>query len=111
MPGSSTCALPRPPPRRSPRGPYATLFRSHIGWSPRQRAEYLQCVVANQRFCVLPAGRVPNLASAVLGRVLRDREHTSELQSPYDLVCRLLLEKKKPLTLEAAVVHGLAAAV
>src|SRR5437867_12818830 len=29
------------------------------------------------------------------GSVLRSEEHTSELQSPYDLVCRLLLEKKK----------------
>src|SRR5207248_9873498 len=28
------------------------------------------------------------------GRVMRSEEHTSELQSPYDLVCRLLLEKK-----------------
>src|SRR5437867_9230624 len=28
----------------------------------------------------------------------RSEEHTSELQSPYDLVCRLLLEKKKKLT-------------
>src|SRR5438094_6933501 len=27
----------------------------------------------------------------------RSEEHTSELQSPYDLVCRLLLEKKKPV--------------
>src|SRR5207248_10086361 len=36
--------------------------------------------------------------------VLRSEEHTSELQSPYDLVCRLLLEKKKkthkPLTID-----------
>src|SRR5437867_10033598 len=31
----------------------------------------------------------------VLGHVVRSEEHTSELQSPYDLVCRLLLEKKK----------------
>src|SRR5207248_11369006 len=31
----------------------------------------------------------------------RSEEHTSELQSPYDLVCRLLLEKKKVLTLTA----------
>src|SRR5438094_10514499 len=30
-----------------------------------------------------------------LERVRRSEEHTSELQSPYDLVCRLLLEKKK----------------
>src|SRR5207248_6906565 len=32
---------------------------------------------------------------AAVGVVLRSEEHTSELQSPYDLVCRLLLEKKK----------------
>src|SRR5437867_9596635 len=31
----------------------------------------------------------------------RSEEHTSELQSPYDLVCRLLLEKKKPKTSKA----------
>src|SRR5207248_10873931 len=31
----------------------------------------------------------------VLPVVIRSEEHTSELQSPYDLVCRLLLEKKK----------------
>lgn len=42
-----------------------------IGWSPAQRAGWLVHVVANQRFCVLPAGRAPNLASAVLGRILR----------------------------------------
>jgi len=43
----------------------------HIGWTGQQRAAWLVHVVANQRFCVLPAGRRPNLASAVLGRVLR----------------------------------------
>src|SRR5207248_11335961 len=32
---------------------------------------------------------------------LRSEEHTSELQSPYDLVCRLLLEKKKHITYNA----------
>src|SRR5207248_10000278 len=32
---------------------------------------------------------------AVHGLKVRSEEHTSELQSPYDLVCRLLLEKKK----------------
>src|SRR5438094_5852821 len=37
-----------------------------------------------------------NSASRITGRRrLRSEEHTSELQSPYDLVCRLLLEKKK----------------
>src|SRR5207248_8609186 len=33
-----------------------------------------------------------------IDRNLRSEEHTSELQSPYDLVCRLLLEKKTKLT-------------
>src|SRR6202047_3900812 len=33
-------------------------------------------------------------------RVQRSEEHTSELQSPYDLVCRLLLEKKKEIYLD-----------
>src|SRR5207248_8329618 len=35
------------------------------------------------------------LMALVLQSPLRSEEHTSELQSPYDLVCRLLLEKKK----------------
>src|SRR5256885_5876463 len=35
------------------------------------------------------------LASAGVARSLRSEEHTSELQSPCNLVCRLLLEKKK----------------
>src|SRR5207248_4395944 len=49
------------------------------------------------------AEEVPSLAGATLRQIahaalprvrLRSEEHTSELQSPYDLVCRLLLEKK-----------------
>src|SRR6266516_6639849 len=63
--------------RRPPRStlfPYTTLFRS-----PRCRAGR-----AGRR----AAGRRPRSAR-------RSAEHTSELQSPYDLVCRLLLEKKK----------------
>src|SRR5207248_10552032 len=35
------------------------------------------------------------IAEALLEPDFRSEEHTSELQSPYDLVCRLLLEKKK----------------
>src|SRR6266516_723958 len=41
----------------------------------------------------VPAHTVALLPSSCPG--LRSEEHTSELQSPYDLVCRLLLEKKK----------------
>src|SRR5437867_7089267 len=43
---------------------------------------------------VLP-GTFPSFALAVTLPEPRSEEHTSELQSPYDLVCRLLLEKKK----------------
>jgi len=43
----------------------------HIGWNREQQFSRLRYIVNNQRFCVLPAGRVPNLASAVLSRALR----------------------------------------
>src|SRR5207248_7836441 len=39
--------------------------------------------------------RTTMVGYAARGRGHRSEEHTSELQSPYDLVCRLLLEKKK----------------
>src|SRR5207248_11205639 len=39
--------------------------------------------------------RAPDERDVVHARQRRSEEHTSELQSPYDLVCRLLLEKKK----------------
>src|SRR5207248_8420504 len=48
-----------------------------------------------------PRGRIYLMKGILQGKVspsedvLRSEEHTSELQSPYDLVCRLLLEKKK----------------
>ena len=42
-----------------------------IGWSPAQRTRRLRFVANNQRFCVLPSGRVPNLASATLAAALR----------------------------------------
>src|SRR6266705_3208347 len=66
----------RPPPR-STLFPYTTLFRSR-GALRRRGAR--RC-----RRDGRPAAR-------------RSEEHTSELQSPYDLVCRLLLEKKKTLS-------------
>src|SRR5260370_5213207 len=72
--------------RRPPRStlfPYTTLFRSHRrgrgggAGRPRRRAR--------------PGG------SRRPGRPARSEEHTSELQSHLNLVCRLLLEKKKGL--------------
>lgn len=42
----------------------------HIGWSRELQFRRLRYLAANQRFCVLPAGRRPNTASAVLARTL-----------------------------------------
>src|SRR5256885_7304801 len=69
--------------RRPPRStlfPYTTLFRST--W-PR---------AASGRRCSGPSPRARWPATQRSGR---SEEHTSELQSPCNLVCRLLLEKKK----------------
>src|SRR5438067_2931221 len=45
------------------------------------------------------SSRAPGVGGAAAGRpVRRSEEHTSELQSRFDLVWRLLLEKKKPVT-------------
>src|SRR5258708_31102511 len=66
--------------RRPPRStlfPYTTLFRSI------------------QEACVISTRDIANMAVFAMSRVERSEEHTSELQSPDHLVCRLLLEKKK----------------
>lgn len=42
-----------------------------VGWSPQVQSRRLRFVASNQRFCVLPAGRRPNAASAVMSRTLR----------------------------------------
>src|SRR5207248_10592597 len=42
-------------------------------------------------------GGVREFANEQAYKEMRSEEHTSELQSPYDLVCRLLLEKKKKI--------------
>lgn len=42
-----------------------------VGWSPENRYRRLRFVANNQRFCILPAGRYPNVASAVLAASLR----------------------------------------
>src|SRR2546426_2140358 len=80
--------------RRPPRStlfPYTTLFRSTR--AGRQRGEGpLQ--VKPEPGVRLATG--PLQGSRVRGREdARSEEHTSELQSPCNLVCRLLLEKKK----------------
>src|SRR2546430_13689391 len=77
-------------PPRSTLFPYTTLFRSHPPASPTQ--------IENVR------ARVDEVFAETLGAIrrsmdsqLRSEEHTSELQSQSNLVCRLLLEKKKKM--------------
>src|SRR5207249_9007149 len=87
--------LRRPP--RSTLFPYTTLFRSPV----------IDCRMAP---CVKSTPRLLFTAQPE-----RSEEHTSELQSRFDLVCRLLLEKKKKkiinklppvITLLCLVIHG-----
>src|SRR6266568_4311907 len=61
--------------------PYTTLFRSSPGWPAA-------CWPARSTTCT-------RSASTPRTRTRRSEEHTSELQSQFHLVCRLLLEKKK----------------
>src|SRR2546430_10066686 len=79
--------------RRPPRStlfPYTTLFRSRSG---------RRIAVPDGRFCF------PVYGSHSSGRApdARSEEHTSELQSQSNLVCRLLLEKKKILRIRPLV--------
>src|SRR5947207_9440660 len=75
----------RPPPR-STLFPYTTLFRSARGSVFVLRTD----LISQQTRALLPS-----VARVVLAEMRRSEEHTSELQSHSDLVCRLLLEKKK----------------
>src|SRR2546426_6783503 len=54
-------------------------------------------LMATELLRLVTAGSVDDGKSTLIGR-LRSEEHTSELQSPCNLVCRLLLEKKKKFT-------------
>src|SRR5947208_10640561 len=68
--------------------PYTTLFRSlDFAFSREQRNR--------AHFAQVHAHRIVGLLQRPGGQVERSEEHTSELQSPDHLVCRLLLEKKK----------------
>src|SRR5256885_11529436 len=81
--------------RRPPRStlfPYTTLFRSvaAAALAPHEQREKAQA----QHQSHGGQGPVGRLFAGFLDGV-RSEEHTSELQSPCNLVCRLLLEKKK----------------
>src|SRR5256885_9982457 len=75
--------------RRPPRStlfPYTTLFRS-------RRRRSIARTASGRRAKSSRTGSSPAIRSSQ--RFWRSEEHTSELQSPCNLVCRLLLEKKK----------------
>src|SRR5258708_17666283 len=81
--------------RRPPRStlfPYTTLFRS-LTVTPPALARISGSTITPRRARISSAcGVVGPLAASA---TMRSEEHTSELQSPDHLVCRLLLEKKK----------------
>src|SRR2546427_8765697 len=77
--------------RRPPRStlfPYTTLFRSHVTFPQ----PWLSLAPTTRRSCA--AASASTCRRRASGKA-RSEEHTSELQSQSNLVCRLLLEKKK----------------
>src|SRR5256885_8020112 len=89
--------------RRPPRStlfPYTTLFRSHAGGERgKSRTRYANAG-RGHRGRPRPPENPPVRRVEIRGRKksrahARSEEHTSELLSPCNLVCRLLLEKKK----------------
>src|SRR5260370_29755506 len=98
--------------RRPPRStlfPYTTLFRSNhykelsAGYrkTTNNRMELLAAITGLEAINKLDSFQSGD-CSKQFHSVIRSEEHTSELQSHLNLVCRLLLEKKKPLTLAAS---------
>src|SRR5256885_6754105 len=98
--------------RRPPRStlfPYTTLFRSQVVMGE-------EAPLPGVPDLALRAERAPNgTGSELLGyrrdypavlAAARSEEHTSELQSPCNLVCRLLLEKKKKNRIRASVPYS-----
>src|SRR5260370_13490429 len=94
--------------RRPPRStlfPYTTLFRSLLKPFRKSTAEVVRDF-RNRLAFVGGAGAWPTVIDSRLCRHLalpRSEEHTSELQSHLNLVCRLLLEKKKILVVNILV--------
>src|SRR5690349_22772414 len=99
--------IPRPP--RSTLFPYTTLFRSgaegttnvHLALSSPSG----QAGPSHATRSMAPSRVAPSLPRKLF---LRSEEHTSELQSRRDLVCRLLLEKKKQVNHKTSYIYFIA---
>src|SRR5256885_12124170 len=98
--------------RRPPRStlfPYTTLFRSAavlfpIRWNEPFGMVMIEAMACGTPVIAFPEGAVPEVVDhGRTGNAIRSEEHTSELQSPCNLVCRLLLEKKKNVILSSTV--------
>src|SRR5256885_12584871 len=86
--------------RRPPRStlfPYTTLFRSSARGTADPRSHSLRPTDNSASLTpARPSAAGPTSPPARSLGASRSEEHTSELQSPCNLVCRLLLEKKNP---------------
>src|SRR5260370_10846095 len=90
--------------RRPPRStlfPYTTLFRSEMLRADVVVLEALRLLLGEAQDFPGPLRKFAELVP-VAHLLIRSEEHTSELQSHLNLVCRLLLEKKKSSATEAA---------
>src|SRR5256885_10069993 len=84
--------------RRPPRStlfPYTTLFRSPLPPTPRTLFRRQRCSSWGAWPSTTPARPRRRARASPDPGARRSEEHTSELQSPCNLVCRLLLEKKR----------------
>src|SRR2546426_4927157 len=92
--------------RRPPRStlfPYTTLFRSVTLDGPSQRLRVGRVGALDAHLSLQLPGQLLGTGRVHVAqgqRLDRSEEHTSELQSPCNLVCRLLLEKKKKYALQ-----------
>src|SRR2546426_8123764 len=75
----------------------AGTISATVGWNNGTLAQSGTTDTLSPRALVESVSVVPDCASVPLFHTTRSEEHTSELQSPCNLVCRLLLEKKKQL--------------
>src|SRR5699024_12770460 len=88
--------------------PYTTLFRS---WCASSKIDGVLNVkpsmglssAAGKLFVQEAGGKITNLKGDLQSKIDRSEEHTSELQSRFDIVCRLLLEKKKKEQLKSII--------